>query len=100
MTYEKVKCPICGLERASLAKHMLHVHKITKQQFKDEYPEYSLVADVVRDRARATCKKQWEDDYYKKLANTHSLKSKLKRREKRIRNAKTIEERFKKGRTY
>lgn len=97
---EKIKCPICGIERASLARHVKSAHGLTKKQFLKEYPNHYLISPALREKARQTCKKQWDDNYYKKLAGVHNPKNDRQRREKKIRKATTVEERFKKGRIF
>ena len=74
------------------------MHGLTKIQFLELYPGYPLVSKRLRDKARETCKKQWKDNYYRKLIETHSIESKQKRRESRFKKATTLGARFKKSR--
>jgi hypothetical protein len=90
-----VICPICGIKRASLGRHLFYIHNLTKEEFLEKYPKYPLVSESLRKKASDNCKKQWEEDFHNKLAVTHSPASKRKRKKNRKKKAVNIEDRFK-----
>ena len=95
---EKVKCPICGVEKQNLGWHIRSAHNLTKAEFQTLYPGVFLISKKARTRMSTSAKKQWEENYFVKKSSIHSIQARQKGKENRGKSALTMEGRFKKGR--
>jgi hypothetical protein len=59
----KMKCGLCGHEAYDLTSHVLNLHKITTEEYKDKFG--LLVSPLVEEKRRSTCLKRYGDENYK-----------------------------------
>ena len=95
-----VICPICGHKGQNVGWHIKTAHGLTKQEFRQLYPNHSLVCEKFKLRISSCAKQQWHEDYYKKKDSIHSAKARKRIKENRKNFAVVEEQRFKRGRGF
>lgn len=95
MSYETVKCAICGCEKKTLTRHIKTVHNMSIEEYQELYPNSEIISQQTKDnrskagkktfdnpenieRVRKMCKDKWSDPEQRKKLSEVSRETKLR----------------------
>ena len=59
---EFVQCPICGIKRRKLHKHIQFTHNLTSKEFKEKYPDSKLESDNEKSKRSKAASDSYSED--------------------------------------